>query len=149
MLFVCQDYTCHLTAHNWQHWKRVFLSCYYHETYRVDAVGLRNSNYTFKKYNFCEYVKFGAISRKIDILTITASLKFESENSFAQYTRIINTVVIFCTANFVFTESNFSKLQISLPNFAFLAQNHTGFSRKCLWKEQTPITFTSQNYRLK
>ena len=40
---------------------RVFLSCYRHEMYRVDAVGLSIVNYTFKKQDFCEYVKFGAI----------------------------------------------------------------------------------------
>ena len=36
-----------------------------------------------KNYDLCEYVEFGAISRKIDILSITASSKFESKNSFA------------------------------------------------------------------
>ena len=30
--------------------------------YREEAVGLKSSNYTKKKYNFCEYVKFLAIS---------------------------------------------------------------------------------------
>ena len=33
----------------------------------------------FKKFNFREYVKFGVISRKIDILSITVSLKFKSK----------------------------------------------------------------------
>ena len=46
--------------------------------FRVEAVGLQNSNYTI----FVN-IKFGAISWKIDILAITAQLKFESENSFA------------------------------------------------------------------
>ena len=31
-----------------------------------------------KNYDFCEYVKFGEISWKIDILSITSKLKFES-----------------------------------------------------------------------
>ena len=35
-----------LTAHNWQKWKRVFLTCPCHEIYRVQAVGLKSSNYT-------------------------------------------------------------------------------------------------------
>ena len=35
-----------LTAHNWQKWKRVFLTCPCHEVYRVEAVGLKSSNYT-------------------------------------------------------------------------------------------------------
>ena len=38
------------------------------EIYREEAVGLKSSNYTLKIYDFCEYVKFGAISLKIDIL---------------------------------------------------------------------------------
>ena len=61
-----------LTAHNWQKWKSTFLTCPCHEIYRVEAVGLQNSNYTFKNYDFCEYVKFGAISWNFDILSITA-----------------------------------------------------------------------------
>ena len=36
-----------------------------------------------KKYNFCEYVKFGAISWKFGILSISAELKFEFKNPFA------------------------------------------------------------------
>ena len=37
-----------LTAHNWQKWKRVFLSCPCNKMYRVEAVGLKSSNYTWK-----------------------------------------------------------------------------------------------------
>ena len=34
----------------------------FHEMYRVEVFGLKYSNYiSKKKYNFCEYVKFGAI----------------------------------------------------------------------------------------
>ena len=61
-----------LTAHNWQKWKRVFLTCPCHEIYRVEAVGPKSSNYTWKIIIFCEYVKFWAISLKIDMLSITA-----------------------------------------------------------------------------
>ena len=60
-----------LKAHNWQKWKSTLLTCHCHEIYREEAVGLKSSNYT-KKYDFCEYVKFEAISLKNDILTITA-----------------------------------------------------------------------------
>ena len=38
--------TEHLTVHNWQKWKRVFLTCPCHEIYRVEAVVLKNANYT-------------------------------------------------------------------------------------------------------
>ena len=30
-----------LTAHNWQKWKKVFLTCPCNEIYRVEAVGLK------------------------------------------------------------------------------------------------------------
>ena len=44
-----------------------------HEIYRVEAVGLKSSSYTQKNDDFCEYVKFGAISWKFVILSITGS----------------------------------------------------------------------------
>ena len=37
-----------LTAHNWQKWKRVFLTCPYHEIYKDEAVGLKSCKYTWK-----------------------------------------------------------------------------------------------------
>ena len=37
-----------LMAHNWQKWKRVFLPCPWHKMYKVEAVGLKSSNYTWK-----------------------------------------------------------------------------------------------------
>ena len=45
------------------------------EIYMVEAVGLKNYNYTYK-ITFFEYVKFGSISWKIDIMPITAYLFF-------------------------------------------------------------------------
>ena len=61
-----------LTAHNWQKWKRVFLTCPCHKIYRDEAVGLKSCKYTWKITIFCENVKFEAISWKCDILSITA-----------------------------------------------------------------------------
>ena len=40
--------------------------------YRVEAVGLKTSKLYFKNYDFSEYVEFGAISLKFDILSTTA-----------------------------------------------------------------------------
>ena len=54
-----------LTTHNWQKWKRVFLTCPCHEIYRDEVVGLKQIY--FKNYDFFENVKFGAISWKFDI----------------------------------------------------------------------------------
>ena len=48
--------------------KKFIPTCYCHEIYREEAVGLKSSKYTFKNFDVCEYVKFGAISLKIDIL---------------------------------------------------------------------------------
>ena len=50
----------------------------------VEAVGLKKLQLYFKKYNYREYVKFGIISWKTDILSITASSKFKAKNSFAR-----------------------------------------------------------------
>ena len=38
----------YLTAHNWQKWKRVFLTCPCHKIYRDEAVGLKSFKYTWK-----------------------------------------------------------------------------------------------------
>ena len=37
-----------LAAHNWQKWKRVFLTCPCHKIYRDEAVGLKSCKYTWK-----------------------------------------------------------------------------------------------------
>ena len=57
------------------------MSC--QEIYRGWSSWSKKLQIYLKKYDLCEYVKFGATSWKIDILSITASLKFESKNSFA------------------------------------------------------------------
>ena len=41
-----------LMAHNWQKWKSILLTCPWHKIYRVEAVGLKSSNYTLKNYVF-------------------------------------------------------------------------------------------------
>ena len=37
-----------LTAHNWQKWRSTLLTCPCHNIYRKEALGLNNSNYTWK-----------------------------------------------------------------------------------------------------
>ena len=61
----------YLTAHNWQKWKRVFVTCLCHTIYRDEAVGPESCKYTWKitilvkKWNwgqnrenliFCQYL---------------------------------------------------------------------------------------------
>ena len=48
-----------LTAHNWQKWKRVFLTCPCHEIYREQMVGLKNFNYTLKIVIFVKMLNLG------------------------------------------------------------------------------------------
>ena len=79
----CNELKDFLMAHNWQKWRSRFLTCPCHEIYEVEAVGQYRSNYTFKNYDFCEYVKFGVILWKFDILSIT-TLNFKSKNPFAR-----------------------------------------------------------------
>ena len=57
-----------LTAHNWQKWQSTFRTYHCHEIYREEAVGLKKKIQLYlKNYDSCKYVKFGAISLKIDI----------------------------------------------------------------------------------
>ena len=62
-IFLC------LTAHNWQNWKRVFLTCPCYEIYKDESKKLQ---IYLKNYDVREYVEFGAISWNFDILSITA-----------------------------------------------------------------------------
>ena len=63
-----------------------------------------------KNYDLSEYVDFGAISWKSDILTKTASIKFESKNSFAHV--LTHIIVIICsTAPFVSTWPIFNSIK--------------------------------------
>ena len=50
-----------LTAHNWQKWKSTFLTCPCHKIYRVDAVGLKSSNYTLKITIFVKMHNLGQV----------------------------------------------------------------------------------------
>ena len=53
-----------LTVHNWQNWKRVFLSCYWHEIYTVEAVDLKKYNYTWKITIFVKMWNLGQFIEK-------------------------------------------------------------------------------------
>ena len=54
-----------LTAHNWQKWKRVFLTYPCHKIYRVEAVGLKSSNYTWKIMIFAKMWNLGQFLEKL------------------------------------------------------------------------------------
>ena len=49
----------HLMAHNWQKWKRVFLTCPCHEIYRDESVGLKSCKYTLKITIYVNMWSFG------------------------------------------------------------------------------------------
>ena len=59
-------------AHNWQKWKRVFLTCHCHKIYRDEAVGLKSCKNTWKIRVFVKMWNLGQISWKFDILSIAA-----------------------------------------------------------------------------
>ena len=48
-----------LTAHNWQKWKRVFLTCPCRTIYRDEAVGLKSCKYTWKSTIFVKMWNLG------------------------------------------------------------------------------------------
>ena len=55
----------------------------YHKIDRVEVYWSINFQLYFKNYDFSEYVKnFEPFREKIDILSVTAELKFESKNPF-------------------------------------------------------------------
>ena len=54
--------------------KRVFLSCYCHEMYKVEVVGLNNYN-ILEKLRFLWIFEVWGDFLKIDILPITSNLK--------------------------------------------------------------------------
>ena len=60
-----------------------------------------------KNYDFCEYVKFGVISLKIDIFVNNCLIKVQIYKFFCTYVTHIF-VIIWCTLHFVSTESIFS-----------------------------------------
>ena len=138
-----------LTAHNWQKWKSTFLTCPCHEICRVEAVGLNNSNYTWK-ITISEYVKFGAISWKCDILSITARSKLKSKSPFAHVCDthdcgyLPHTILLFplnkkCFINF--------QLNTDFPSiFAFFTVKSCNVTQRSVSQENT--FFFSQNYRL-
>ena len=143
-------------AHNWQNWKSRFLTSPCHNIYRVEAVGLSLFNCTFKNYDFCKYVEFGAISWKFDILLITAWSNLNLK-ILLLICGTYNCDYLLHTA-FCLYLTDFQLIQISLPNFAFFTVKSPSitqrsvfkiFSRKCFQKEQKPVAFLSQNYRLK
>ena len=54
-----------LTVHNRQNWTREFLSRSCHEFYRVEAVGLKNYNYTWKIMFFVNMWNLGQFLEKL------------------------------------------------------------------------------------
>ena len=64
-IFLCLTFTNSLTGKNE---KSTFHTCHCHELYREEAVVKKKFQLYFEDYDFCEYVKFGAISLQINIL---------------------------------------------------------------------------------
>ena len=58
-LYVVLKDIVHLMAHNWQKWKRVFLTCPCHKFYRDEAVSLKSCKYLWKIMIFVKMWKLG------------------------------------------------------------------------------------------
>ena len=58
-------YKLHLLAHNWQKWKSTFLTCHCYQISRVEAAGLKKSNYTFKITIFVRMWNLGQFCEKL------------------------------------------------------------------------------------
>ena len=71
-----------ITGHNWQKMKNYIPDMSL--PWNVLSRSSRSKNFQLylKNQNFCEFVKFEAISWKPEFLWITASLKFEFKNPF-------------------------------------------------------------------
>ena len=68
-----------LKAHNWQKWKSRFLTCQCHKIYRVEAVGLKRSNYTFKITIFVSMWNLGQFREKLIFSQYLLNEMFESK----------------------------------------------------------------------
>ena len=55
----CLNVLQHLTAHNWQKWKKVFLTCPCHKIHRDEAVGLKSCKCTWKIMIFVKMWNLG------------------------------------------------------------------------------------------
>ena len=58
-LLASKEMSCSLTVHNWQKWKRVFLTCPCREIYRDKAVGPKSCKYIWKITIFVKMWNFG------------------------------------------------------------------------------------------
>ena len=54
-----------LTAHNWQKWKRVFLTWHCHKIYKDEAVGLKSCKNTWKIAIFVKMWNLGQYRENI------------------------------------------------------------------------------------
>ena len=64
-LFVPLYTVSELTTHNWQEWKRVFLTCPCHKIYRGEAVGRKSCKYTWKITIYVNMWNFGQFREKL------------------------------------------------------------------------------------
>ena len=49
----------YLTAHNWQKWKSIFLTCPCHEIYMEEAIDQKSPNYTLEIMIFAQILNLG------------------------------------------------------------------------------------------
>ena len=126
---------CTLTAHNWQKWKRVFLTCPCHEIYRDEAVGLKSCKNTWKITIFVKMWNLGQYRE---------NLIFCQYNNFLIKAWILKILLHTCdTYNYDYLKhstlrfnlSIFSYIQISLSNFAFFTVKSPSVTQRSVSQE--------------
>ena len=124
-----------LTAHNWQKWKRVFLTCPCHKIYRDEAVGLKSCKYTWKITIFVKMCNLGQYRENLifcQLLNWSLNLEFllhMCDTYNCDYLK---------HSTFCFNFINF-QLNTDFPSqfcvfYLQITKRHSkiGFSRKCL-----------------
>ena len=125
-----------LTAHNWQKWKRVFLTCSCHKIYRDEAVGLKSCKYTWKITIFLKMWNLGQYHE--NLIFCQYLLNWNSNLKILLHMCDTYTCGYLKHGTFHFNLLNF-QLNTDFPSqfcifYCKITQRHSkiGFSRKCL-----------------
>ena len=132
-------------AHDWQNWKRIFPSCYYHEIYRKEAVRLQHSNYTLKATIF---VNLWNLRQFLEKNSIFCQLLL-SENFFAHMLLILVNFFVFPSKLCIFSAIWPSVIQrsVSQENALKKSKQPSPFLHKTIGSNNC-FTLIENNFRL-
>ena len=109
-------------AYNWQNWKRVFLSCFCHEIYRVEEICLKESNYNLKIKFFVYMWNLGNLCKNGYSANNCLIKVWIWEFFCTHITHVIADIL--CTAKFVSTNQFLVTCRFPFPILHFKEQNH-------------------------